>query len=112
MILFLQTYPNDDESDYKNGQDCFNADQFCQDKSSQQHSITKFAEAANIGMKRLRRNWSNTKNEVKTGLNKIKKKSTFNMSDIKPTEMTSKFIALIIQYYPIYSYFNLFEFII
>ncbi|KAF2366737.1 Dbl (DH) domain [Trinorchestia longiramus] len=42
--------------------------------SSGTQSITKFAEAANLGMRKLRRNWSQTKTEVKTGLNKIKKK--------------------------------------
>ncbi|XP_050699595.1 uncharacterized protein LOC126987005 isoform X3 [Eriocheir sinensis] len=52
----------------------------------QQHGITKIAEAANLGMRRLRRNWSLTKNEVRTGLNRIKKKSTFSASDIKSTE--------------------------
>ncbi|KAA0202572.1 hypothetical protein HAZT_HAZT000590 [Hyalella azteca] len=38
-------------------------------------SITKIAEAANIGMQKLKRNWSQTKTEVKTGLNKMKKKN-------------------------------------
>lgn len=57
-----------------------------QHHQQQQHGITKIAEAANLGMRRLRRNWSLTKNEVRTGLNRIKKKSTFSASDIKSTE--------------------------
>nr|XP_053644134.1 uncharacterized protein LOC128696802 isoform X2 [Cherax quadricarinatus] len=57
-----------------------------QQQQQQQHGITKIAEAANLGMRRLRRNWSLTKNEVKTGLSRIKKKSTFNVSDMKSTE--------------------------
>ncbi|XP_066953705.1 uncharacterized protein Exn isoform X3 [Macrobrachium rosenbergii] len=57
-----------------------------QNQQQQQRSITKFAEAANLGMRRLRRNWSQTKDEVKTGLSRIKKKSTFSVSDMKSTE--------------------------
>lgn len=57
-----------------------------QPQQQQQHGITKIAEAANLGMRRLRRNWSQTKNEVVTGLSKIKKKSTFSASDLKSTE--------------------------
>ncbi|KAK7068257.1 Rho guanine nucleotide exchange factor 26 [Halocaridina rubra] len=57
-----------------------------QQQQQQQLGINKIAEAANLGMRRLRRNWSLTKNEVRTGLNRIKKKSTFSSSDIKSTE--------------------------
>ncbi|XP_068246928.1 serine-rich adhesin for platelets isoform X2 [Palaemon carinicauda] len=57
-----------------------------QNQQQQQRSITKIAEAANLGMRRLRRNWSQTKDEVKTGLSRIKKKSTFSVSDMKSTE--------------------------
>lgn len=57
-----------------------------QPQQQQQLGITKIAEAANLGMRRLRRNWSQTKNEVVTGLSKIKKKSTFSASDLKSTE--------------------------
>ncbi|XP_042242574.1 uncharacterized protein LOC121879853 isoform X2 [Homarus americanus] len=57
-----------------------------QQQQQQQHGITKIAEAANLGMRRLRRNWSLTKNEVRTGLSRIKKKSTFSVSDMKSTE--------------------------
>ncbi|XP_042879260.1 uncharacterized protein LOC122257816 isoform X2 [Penaeus japonicus] len=60
--------------------------QNAQQQQQQQYGITKIAEAANLGMRRLRRNWSLTKNEVRTGLNRIKKKSTFSASDIKSTE--------------------------
>ena len=46
--------------------------------------MTKIAEAANLGMRRLRRNWTQTKTEVKTGLSKIKNKG--GSSDMKSME--------------------------
>ncbi|RXG71356.1 Rho guanine nucleotide exchange factor 26, partial [Armadillidium vulgare] len=60
---------------------------YSRSQSHQGHSINKLAEAANLGMKRLRRNWSLTKNEVRTGLNRIKKKSAaLSVADIRGVE--------------------------
>jgi hypothetical protein len=56
-------------------------------------SITKIAEAANIGMQKLKRNWSQTKTEVKTGLNKMKKKNNAPLAfDGRSIESKREFI--------------------
>ncbi|XP_071514753.1 uncharacterized protein Exn isoform X2 [Panulirus ornatus] len=75
-----------DHSESLNSEASVSDKQQQQSPQQQQHGITKIAEAANLGMRRLRRNWSLTKNEVRTGLSRIKKKSTFTVSDMKSTE--------------------------
>lgn len=59
-------------------------------------SITKIAEAANIGMRKLRRNWSQTKTEVRTGFSKMKKKGNGSMIDGRSSE--SKFRCYLITF--------------
>lgn len=89
--VFLQ-FPDDGSQISREHSESLNSEVSVSDKQQQQSpqqqqlGITKIAEAANLGMRRLRRNWSLTKNEVRTGLSRIKKKSTFSVSDIKSTE--------------------------